>query len=78
MLFILLAASALTYISENLGAVFLIAVLLPLLAASTRRLRDSGKSPWLQLYLLVPAAGIFVIGYYWTLPPVEAQPNEVA
>ena len=64
-LFITLVASALTYLSESLVSIFLIVTLLPLLAAGTRRLNDVGKSPWLQLYLLVPVAGIFIVGMYW-------------
>ncbi len=38
MLFIILVASALVYVSQTLGSIFLIATLLPLLAAGTRRL----------------------------------------
>lgn len=64
-LFITLVASALAYLSESLVSIFLIATLLPLLAAGTRRLNDVGKSPWLQLYLLIPVAGIFIVGIYW-------------
>lgn len=68
MLFITLVASALTYLSESLVSIFLIATLLPLLAAGTRRLNDVGKSPWLQLYLLVPVAGIIILGIFWAQP----------
>lgn len=70
-LFVTLVASALVYVSEALGSVFLIATLLPLLAAGTRRLRDSGKSGWWQLFLLAPF-GIIVVGILWALPPTSA------
>jgi len=68
-LFVILVASALVYMSQTLGSVFLIAILLPLLAAGTRRLHDSGKSAWWQLFLLVPVAGIILLGILWALPP---------
>ena len=71
MLFIVLAASALLLINETVSNVFLIATLLPLLAVGTRRLRDSGKSPWWQLFLLVPVGGIISLGFLWALPPAD-------
>lgn len=76
MLFITLVASALVYLSEDIGSIFLIAVLLPMLAAGARRLRDSGKSAWLLLYLLVPVGGIVMLGYWWSLPPASPLPDD--
>lgn len=70
-LFVLLVATALTYISEALGSVFLIATLLPFLAAGARRLRDIGYSPWWLLFLLVPVGGIVVLSYFWALPSTD-------
>jgi DNA-binding CsgD family transcriptional regulator len=75
-LFILLVASALTYLSKILGDIFLIAMLLPLLAAGTRRLRDSGNSAWWQLFMLVPVAGIIVVGFLWAMPPTKPQSDD--
>jgi uncharacterized membrane protein YhaH (DUF805 family) len=66
---VLLVASALTYIGDVLASVFLIVTLLPLLAVGTRRLRDSGKNGWWQLFLLAPIAGIVLLGFLWALPP---------
>jgi DNA-binding CsgD family transcriptional regulator len=71
MLFVLLAAAALTYLNEVLGQIFLIGTLLPILAAGTRRLRDSGKSGWWQLFLLAPVGGLVVLGILWALPPAD-------
>ncbi len=71
MLFVVLVVSALTYLSRALAEVFLIAMALPLLAAGTRRLRDSGKSGWWQLFLLVPVGGLVIVGYMWALPPTS-------
>ena len=71
MLFVTLVASALVYLSEALSNVFLVAILLPLLAAGSRRLHDIGKSGWLQLYLLVPVGGIIMLGIWWAMPPTD-------
>lgn len=76
MLFITLVTSALTYVSEAAGSIFLIATLLPLLAAGTRRLRDAGESAWWQLFLLVPVAGIIVLGFMWAQPAVSPKPDD--
>ena len=69
MLFVTLVASALLYLSEALSSIFLIAILLPLLAAGARRLRDSGKSGWWLLLMLVPVGGIIWLGFLWAEPP---------
>jgi DNA-binding CsgD family transcriptional regulator len=75
-LFVTLVTSALAYISEALGSVFLIAMLLPFLAAGTRRLRDSGQSGWWQLFLLVPVGGIIVLGVLWAQPSTSKLPED--
>ncbi|AUZ56500.1 hypothetical protein B1L07_06980 [Stenotrophomonas acidaminiphila] len=54
-------------------------VLLPWLAACTRRLRDAGLNPWWQLISLAPVAGILVLLYLLTYPtrapaPLAAPP----
>jgi len=75
-LFIALVDAALVYISETLGAIFMIAVLLPFLAVGTRRLRDSGMSGWWQLFLLVPVGGLVILGFLWARPSVSAPMND--
>lgn len=75
-LFVTLAATAFTYISQSLGNVFLITMLLPLLAAGARRLRESGKSAWWLLFLLVPVAGIVLVGILWALPAADSLPEK--
>ncbi len=75
-LFVTLVTGALRYLSEALAAVVLIAMLLPLLAAGSRRLRDSGNSAWWQLFLLAPFAGIIVLGFMWAQPPTSPRPEE--
>jgi DNA-binding CsgD family transcriptional regulator len=79
MLFITLVASALAYLSESAVSIFLIAVLLPFLAVGSRRLRDTGRSGWWQLYMLVPVAGIFLVWIYCAEPskslPDDSMPQ---
>ena len=75
-LFVTLVASALMYLSENLSSIFLIAILLPLLAAGARRLRDSGKNAWWLLYLLIPIGGLIMLGFWWAEPPTSSPPDD--
>jgi len=75
-LFVTLVASALVYMSQTAGEVFLIAALLPLLAAGARRLHDIGKSGWWQLFLLAPYGGIVLLGFLWAKPTASPQPED--
>ncbi|MCU0507004.1 MAG: LuxR C-terminal-related transcriptional regulator [Anaerolineae bacterium] len=75
-LFVTLVVAALTYISEVLASVFLIAVLLPLLAAGSRRLNDAGHSPWWLLFLLAPVGGLVLLVILWALPSAAPQPED--
>ena len=70
-LFVTLVASALMYLSQSLSNVFLVTILLPLLAAGSRRLHDSGKSGWWQLFILAPVAGIILVMILWAMPPTS-------
>jgi uncharacterized membrane protein YhaH (DUF805 family) len=72
-LFVLLVTTALTYVNETASTLFVTAMVLPLLAAGARRLHDSGRSGWWQLFLLAPVAGLVVVGVVWALPPI---PND--
>lgn len=76
-LFILLSTSALTYLSETIGSIFLIATLLPFLAVGARRLRDSGNNPWWLFGLLIPVGGIIILGFYWAAPPANSLEDSV-
>jgi uncharacterized membrane protein YhaH (DUF805 family) len=78
-LFITLVGSAFALIHETLRDLFLIAMLLPLLAAGARRLRDSGYNPWWELFLLVPVGGLVLLAFYWAgkgLPPLDPPDAE--
>lgn len=53
-------------------------VLLPWIAACTRRLRDAGLSPWWQLISLVPVGGILLLLYLLTYPTKAEEPARAA
>ena len=57
-----------------LGALFSLGVLVPSLAAGSRRLHDTGKSGWLQLLGLIPIVGWIVL-IYLTAQPGQAGSN---
>ena len=48
---------------------------IPVLAAGARRLHDSGKSGWWQLFILAPVAGIIMLMILWAMAP-ENTPSE--
>jgi uncharacterized membrane protein YhaH (DUF805 family) len=57
-----------------LGMIYTLAVLLPSLGVSIRRLHDTGRSGWWLLIGLVPFAGAIVLIVFWALPG-DAGPN---
>ena len=75
-LFVALAASALSYVSQSLAIVFGFAVLLPFLAVGARRCHDVGRSGWWQLFYLVPAAGAFLVGIVMVMPTKSPVPGD--
>ncbi len=48
------------------GGIFSLAVFLPSLAVTVRRLHDSGRSGWWLLIILIPVIGILVL-LYWMI-----------
>ena len=60
-LFVFLGSFVLGMFSHWLNIIFLLATLLPQLAAATRRLHDTGRSGWWQLIGLVPIIGFIVL-----------------
>lgn len=76
-LFVTLAAAALTYMDERLTNIFIIAMLLPQLAVGTRRLRDTGKSGWWQLFLPLPIAGLVILGFMWAQPGISSTEDKI-
>ena len=58
-----------------LGGLFSLAMLVPSLAAGSRRLHDIGKTGWLQLLALIPIVG-WVILIYWAAQPGDPAANQ--
>ncbi|RFO94799.1 DUF805 domain-containing protein [Rhodoferax lacus] len=60
-LFIVLASVATTMVSPVLSGLFSLGVLLPSLAAATRRLHDTDRSGWWQLIVFLPVVGWIIL-----------------
>ena len=74
-LFYFLASGACSIISQTLGGLFSLAVLLPSLAAASRRLHDTNRSGWWQLIVLLPLIGMIVLIVFLAQ---ESRPAEAA
>ena len=66
--FLLFSASTTGDAIEPLSTFSMLAVLLPTIAVSVRRLHDIGKSGWWYLFGLVPLVGWFVLVYFFIKP----------
>ena len=60
-LFLIVINALLGIAAEALAAAFALAMLVPYFAVGTRRLRDTGRSPWWWAIGLVPVAGAIVL-----------------
>lgn len=60
-LFYMLMSAATSIVSNTLSVLFALAMVVPSIAASTRRLHDTNRSGWWQLICLVPVVGIIVL-----------------
>jgi len=58
-----------------LSGVYMLALLLPGLAITVRRLHDIGKSGWLYLLILIPIIGWIII-FVWSVTPGDVGDNE--
>jgi len=67
-LFLVAAQVFLGAFSHKIAALFAIVTLIPYLAAGTRRLRDTGRSPWWWLVSLVPFVGAIILIVFWAQP----------
>ncbi|GAB3739283.1 hypothetical protein GCM10028794_22830 [Silanimonas algicola] len=74
---VVMVLAAAQLLAESFGALIFrftqLVVLLPLGAASARRLRDAGLSPWWTLIAFAPVAGIVVLLYLHTFPSKAAE-----
>lgn len=57
-----------------LGMLISLGLLVPTLAAGSRRLHDIGKSGWLQLLSLIPIIG-WILLIYWCAQPSQPGSN---
>lgn len=60
-LFVFGVGILISFISETLSGLFYLGMLLPSIAAATRRLHDTGRSGWWQLIALIPLLGVIVL-----------------
>lgn len=76
-LFIILTLALAKLISLTTGPLLFqitsLVLFLPWLSTSTKRLRDAGLSPWWQLMILVPVAGVILLLYLLTFPTVKTS-----
>lgn len=72
-LFVVLVAAVAQVIHLSLLTLVSIISFIPLLAAGTRRLRDTGQSPWWQLMFIVPFG--FVLPVYLLARASHDQPS---
>ena len=56
-----------------LGGIYAIAVLIPIIAVSVRRLHDTDRSGWWLLIAFIPLIGAIVIIVFWAQ---DSQPGE--
>lgn len=79
---VVMVLAAAQLLAESFGALIFrftqLVVLLPLGAASCRRLRDAGLSPWWTLIAFAPVAGIVVLLYLHTFPTKAAEAADEA
>ncbi len=82
LLAVVMVLAAAQLLAESFGALIFrlmqLIVLLPLGAASARRLRDAGLSPWWTLIAFAPVAGIVVLFYLHTFPTKALDAAEEA
>ncbi|WP_300118557.1 DUF805 domain-containing protein [Rhodoferax sp.] len=75
-LFVFITTIALGIISDKLSAVFSVATLLPYFAVVTRRLHDTDRSGWFQLWAIIPVIG-WILLIYWCVQESKS-PNRFA
>lgn len=61
------------YSNPLLSAPFTLAILIPSLAITARRLHDAGRSGWWQILILIPFLGWFVLFAMLSLPSKPAN-----
>lgn len=72
-LFLFLASAAVSFAGHTASALFSLAVFLPNIAVTARRLHDTDRTGWLQLVVLIPLIGLILI-IYWCVQSGK-EPN---
>ena len=71
--FVVLVTAVSTLLHERVAQIAAVILLLPLLAASNRRLNDAGHSPWWQLFWFAPFGQIVIL--ILLAQPTAENPN---
>ena len=71
----ILIVVAMSIISEKLGGLATLALLMPVLSVSARRLHDVGRSGWWMLLGFLPLFGSLVL-LFWAVQPSQAGEND--
>lgn len=72
-LFTIIVSIVLSFVSNTLSGLFSLGMLLPSIAAATRRLHDTNRSGWMQLIGIVPVLGWIAIIYFLAQPGTAAS-----
>jgi uncharacterized membrane protein YhaH (DUF805 family) len=72
-LFVVVGSGVIGFVSHMLSGLFSLAVLLPGIAVTARRLHDTDRSGWLQLIGLIPLIG-WIILIVWCVQEAK-EPN---
>ena len=63
-LFLLLGGAVTSVFDERYVTVFFLLMLLPTIAVGARRLHETGRTGWLQLFGLIPVAGVIILAVF--------------
>tara|TARA_R100001143_G_scaffold52481_2_gene47698 strand:+ start:73177 stop:73527 length:351 start_codon:yes stop_codon:yes gene_type:complete len=71
----LVISAILANIFPYLGSLFSLAIIVPSIAVSVRRLHDVGKTGWMLLVGLIPLVGLIILIYFY-VQEGDSGPNE--
>ena len=72
--FILIDAGELALLPTLIALVGIVALIIPTIAVSVRRMHDTGKSGWMLLILIIPCIG-FILWIVWMVEDGQAHDN---
>ena len=71
---ILIDAGELALLPSLIALVGIVAMIIPTIAVSVRRMHDTGKSGWMLLILIIPCTG-FILWIVWMVEDGQAHDN---